>query len=60
MKRGPVRVLRSDRAAGDALAQAFAIAAGGWLLQGGGNMDQLERELGLRAVLLLRHFRLCR
>jgi hypothetical protein len=35
------------RDAGRALAQAFAIAAGGWLLQGGGNMDQLERELGL-------------
>lgn len=35
------------RDAGRALAQAFAIAAGGWLLQGGGNMDQLESELGL-------------
>ena len=34
------------RDAGQALAQAFAIAAGGWLLQGSGNMDQLERELG--------------
>jgi hypothetical protein len=33
--------------AGRALAQAFAVTAGGWLLQGGGNMDQLERELGL-------------
>jgi hypothetical protein len=35
------------RDAGLALAQAFAVATGGWLLQGGGNMDRLERELGL-------------
>jgi hypothetical protein len=34
------------RDAGRALAQAFAVAAGGWLLQGSGNMDQLERQLG--------------
>jgi hypothetical protein len=33
--------------AGRELAQAFALAAGGWLLQGGGDMDVLERELGL-------------
>lgn len=35
------------RQAGRELAQAFALATGGWLLQGGGDMDVLERELGL-------------
>ncbi|HEX6371129.1 MAG TPA: hypothetical protein VF006_19580 [Longimicrobium sp.] len=33
--------------AGRELAQAFALAAGGWLLQGGADMDVLQRELGL-------------
>jgi hypothetical protein len=33
--------------AGRELAQALALAAGGWLLQGGGDMQVLERELGL-------------
>lgn len=35
------------RDGGRALALAFAVTAGGWLMQGGGSIDQLERELGL-------------
>jgi hypothetical protein len=35
------------REAGRNLAQAFALAAGAWLLAGSGDMDVLERELGL-------------